>query len=67
MQTLTFRNVYFLKAIMSRKRILYGEANYETMIRDNGYFVDKARFIRLLEDYKSPVFLRPRRFGKPLW
>lgn len=50
-----------------KKRILYGEANYENMARNNGYYVDKTGFIRLLEDYKNSVFLRPRRFGKSLW
>jgi hypothetical protein len=29
--------------------------------------VDKTRLITLLEKYKNPVFLRPRRFGKSLW
>lgn len=52
---------------MARKRILYGVANYEIMVRENGYFVDKTRFLWTLENYQSPVFLRPRRFGKSLW
>jgi hypothetical protein len=51
----------------SKKRILYGEANYKNMVEKNGYYVDKTGFIPLLEDYTSPVFLRPRRFGKSLW
>ncbi|HAS81574.1 MAG TPA: AAA family ATPase, partial [Verrucomicrobia bacterium] len=42
-------------------------ANYEKIVRDNFYFVDKTRFIRELEKYEIPVFLRPRRFGKSLW
>ncbi|UCH92483.1 MAG: AAA family ATPase [Candidatus Aminicenantes bacterium] len=50
-----------------KKRILYGEANYKNMVDKNGYYVDKTGFIRLLENYSSPVFLRPRRFGKSLW
>ena len=50
-----------------RKRILYGEANYKNMVNKNGYYVDKTGFIPLLENYSSPVFLRPRRFGKSLW
>jgi len=37
------------------------------MVEKNGYYVDKTGFIPLLEDYSSPVFLRPRRFGKSLW
>jgi len=51
----------------SRRRVLYGEANYKNMVKKNGYYVDKTGFIPLLEDYSSPVFLRPRRFGKSLW
>ena len=37
------------------------------MVIENGYYVDKTGFIPLLEKYKNPVFLRPRRFGKSLW
>ena len=48
------------------RRVLYGEANYRDMVEENGYYVDKTDYIRLLEQYKSPVFLRPRRFGKSL-
>ncbi len=36
------------------------------MVLKKGYYVDKTGFIRLLEDYQNPVFLRPRRFGKSL-
>ncbi len=50
-----------------KKQVLYGEANYKNMIVENGYYVDKTPYIRLLEKYKNPVFLRPRRFGKSLW
>lgn len=49
------------------KRILYSEANYETIIKENGYFVDKTEYIEKLETVKNPVFLRPRRFGKSLF
>ena len=36
-------------------------------LREGGYFyVDKTQYIPLLERYKAPVFLRPRRFGKSL-
>jgi hypothetical protein len=52
---------------MMKKRILYGNANYEEIVNDNGYFVDKTQYIELLETIKNPVFLRPRRFGKSLW
>ncbi|MBF0413413.1 MAG: AAA family ATPase [Desulfamplus sp.] len=49
-----------------RKRILYGNANYEEIVSKNGYFVDKTKYIELLETVENPVFLRPRRFGKSL-
>jgi hypothetical protein len=51
----------------SKKQVIYGEANYKNLVMENGYYVDKTGFIRLLEEYKNPVFLRPRRFGKSLW
>ncbi|TYT75819.1 AAA family ATPase [Desulfobotulus mexicanus] len=49
-----------------KKRILYGEANYPAIVRENGYFVDKTAYIQKLETVKNAVFLRPRRFGKSL-
>ncbi|MCU0285216.1 MAG: ATP-binding protein [Acidobacteria bacterium] len=52
---------------ISKKKVIYGEANYKNLVTENGYYVDKTGFIRLLEEYKNPVFLRPRRFGKSLW
>ena len=50
-----------------QRRIPYAVANYEEIVRDRYHFVDKTAFIRDLEQYKAPVFLRPRRFGKSLW
>ncbi|GAK52654.1 hypothetical protein U14_03907 [Candidatus Moduliflexus flocculans] len=50
-----------------KKRVLYAIANYEELVRDNGYFVDKTPYIERLEQISNPVFLRPRRFGKSLW
>lgn len=49
-----------------KKRVLYSEANYAAIVRDNGYFVDKTNYIAELEAVRNPVFLRPRRFGKSL-
>ncbi len=49
-----------------KKQVLYGTANYEEIVRENGYFVDKTHYIEKLETIKNPVFLRPRRFGKSL-
>ncbi len=50
-----------------KRRILYGVANYEEIVADNGYFVDKTHYIPRLEAVGNPVFLRPRGFGKSLW
>jgi hypothetical protein len=50
------------------KRIPYGIADYRRMQRDHMYYVDKTRFIPLIE--AAPyylIFIRPRRFGKSLW
>jgi len=49
------------------KQIPYGIANYEEIVADNCYFVDKTTYIPKLERIKNPVFLRPRKFGKSLW
>lgn len=50
------------------KRIPYGSADFGRMRQDNSYYVDKTRFIPLLEAQPYFVFLiRPRRFGKTLW
>ena len=49
-----------------KKRILYAEANYQAIVRENGYFVDKTAYIAKLESINNPVFLRPKRFGKSL-
>ena len=48
------------------RRVLYGEANYRDLVEHHGYYVDKTSYIPLLERHASPVFLRPRRFGKSL-
>ncbi len=50
-----------------KKRIPYAIANFEEIRERNCYFVDKTKYIETLEEYKAPVFLRPRRFGKTLW
>ncbi len=49
-----------------KKQVLYGTADYEEIVLENGYFVDKTHYIEKLETVKNPVFLRPRRFGKSL-
>ena len=50
-----------------KKKIPYAIGNFEEIIEDNYFFVDKTKYIEELEKYKAPIFLRPRRFGKSLW
>ncbi|MCK6604039.1 MAG: ATP-binding protein [Ignavibacteriaceae bacterium] len=52
-----------------KKRIPSKTANYADLINENGYYVDKTRFIEILERMsdKYVFFLRPRRFGKSLF
>ncbi len=51
------------------KRIPYGISDYKTIIEKNYLYVDKTRYIELLESLGEPYifFLRPRRFGKSLF
>ena len=47
--------------------IPYAVADF-AILRERGYYyVDKTKYISLLERYSAPVFLRPRRFGKSLF
>ena len=50
-----------------KHRIPYAIGNFEELIDGGYYFVDKTAYLREMEFYKVPVFLRPRRFGKSLW
>ena len=50
-----------------RKRIPYGMQNFEDVIKEDCYYVDKTPFIELIEESnKYFFFFRPRRFGKTL-
>ncbi len=51
----------------SYRRIPYGVANFYDIRAGNKLFIDKTRFIHLLEDYTYVFFIRPRRFGKTCW
>ena len=53
---------------MMRRKIPYGISNYKNIIKEQYMYVDKTRFIEILESLNTvyPVFLRPRRFGKSL-
>ncbi|MDR1140832.1 MAG: AAA family ATPase, partial [Planctomycetaceae bacterium] len=52
------------------KRLPYGNANFKSIrTENNSIYVDKTRFIELLENENnsSQIFIRPRRFGKSLF
>ena len=49
-----------------RRKVPYGVMNYEELVREC-YFVDNTAYIHELESVKTPVFLRPKRFGKSVW
>ncbi len=48
-------------------RIPYGVGDFGQLRRQHRLYVDKTRFVRLLEDRHFVFFIRPRRFGKSLW
>ena len=51
------------------KKLPNGISNYEELIEDGYYYVDKTRYIEKLEALtdKRIMFLRPRKFGKTLF
>ena len=51
------------------KKLPYGISNYEELIEDGYYYVDKTMYIEKLENLaeKRIIFLRPRKFGKTLF
>ena len=51
----------------AKKRLPVGLENFEQIIKDNYYYVDKTHFIPLIEQAdRFFFFIRPRRFGKSL-
>ena len=53
--------------VPGRKRLPYGMMNFADIRLDNYYYVDKTRFIPLIEQAdRFFFFIRPRRFGKSL-
>jgi len=51
------------------KRLPYGNTNFESVITRNYAYVDKTKFIELLENEhnQNQFFIRPRKFGKSLF
>jgi hypothetical protein len=53
---------------MEKKKLIpYGVTDFERIVGNNFYYVDKTMFIPELEDSSFVFFLRPRRFGKSLF
>jgi uncharacterized protein YjgD (DUF1641 family) len=50
-------------------KLPYGVSNFEKLITENNYYVDRTSYIEKLEFANEPYvfFLRPRRFGKSLF
>ena len=50
------------------KKVPYGESDFKKIITENYLFVDKSKYIEMLEnDASYQFFIRPRRFGKSLF
>ena len=51
------------------KKLPYGKSDYEQLIENEYYYVDKTRYIEKLENLPETyiMFLRPRKFGKTLF
>ena len=51
------------------KRLPYGNSNFERLMLENYVYVDKTKYIELLEKEDNPYqfFVRPRKFGKSLF
>ncbi|MBE2280170.1 MAG: AAA family ATPase, partial [Ignavibacteriaceae bacterium] len=54
---------------MAKKKIPYGVSNFEAIKADNYFYVDKTKYLEVLEGFneKYLFFLRPRKFGKSLF
>ncbi len=52
----------------TKKALKIGRSDFATIVKDNGYFVDKTMLIKEFYDNSNYVLLipRPKRFGKTL-
>ena len=55
--------------VVKVKKLPYGISDYERLVENNYYYVDKTEYIEKLENLAEPyiMFLRPRKFGKTLF
>ena len=51
------------------KKLPYGISDYERILTNNYFYIDKTKYIEKLENMAEPyiIFLRPRKFGKTLF
>ena len=51
------------------KKIPYGQTNFETIRKENYLYVDKTRFIEMIENEQAKYhfLIRPRKFGKSMF
>ncbi|MDR1053000.1 MAG: AAA family ATPase, partial [Planctomycetaceae bacterium] len=54
---------------LKTKRLPLGNSDFRSIRTENYFYVDKTRYIELLENEhnKNQIFIRPRRFGKSLF
>ncbi|MDR3245480.1 MAG: AAA family ATPase, partial [Prevotellaceae bacterium] len=54
---------------MKGKRLPYGNCDFESIRTENYIYIDKTRYIEMLENEgnKNLFFTRPRKFGKSLF
>jgi hypothetical protein len=58
-----------MDTVHCRKRLPYGNCNFESVRTENYVYIDKTQYIELLEQEpnKNLFFIRPRKFGKSLF
>ena len=51
------------------KKLSYGQSNFEKIRKENHAYVDKTRFIEMIENEPNSYhfLIRPRKFGKSLF
>ncbi len=54
---------------MFMRKLPYGISDYERLVENDYYYIDKTKYIEELENLPEPyiMFLRPRKFGKTLF
>ena len=63
-----WKRAYDVGGMMMKKPLPVGVDNFEKIVKENYYYIDKTMLVKELLDLKGEVnlFTRPRRFGKTL-